>query len=152
SSTVDGQRILTTEKGCENSEICASTPVDLYLGQGKSYRAHLYCCTGDACGNLSPEWKPMILLEISRTANERDERCVHWLTDPALPLYGYLSSIFLLVFLLSVPPEQVRPNGLQCPACYSWTQICSSEMVNCTGSDTYCFGVLSRIYTSRSLK
>nr|XP_020634342.1 phospholipase A2 inhibitor and Ly6/PLAUR domain-containing protein-like isoform X3 [Pogona vitticeps] len=57
-STLDGQRILTTEKGCENSEICASSPVDLYLGQGKSYRAHLYCCTGDACGNISPELPP----------------------------------------------------------------------------------------------
>ncbi|KAJ7304086.1 hypothetical protein JRQ81_011610 [Phrynocephalus forsythii] len=108
-STLDGLRIFTTEKGCKESVICTSFLADLYLGQEKFYRAHLYCCTGHTCGKILPD-------------------C------------NYVQ------FLCTFPP-QLTPNGLQCPACYSWSETCSSQMVNCTGLDTFCFSVLSRTYT-----
>ncbi|NXU54350.1 PLIGB inhibitor, partial [Turnix velox] len=40
---------------------------------------------------------------------------------------------------VSLPPEDSKPNGLQCPACYNVDSFqCPEEFVNCTGSENYC--------------
>ncbi|NWR56990.1 PINLY protein, partial [Bucorvus abyssinicus] len=44
--------------------------------------------------------------------------------------------------LVSLPPEEIVPNGYQCPACYSVDSFqCSDELINCTGSETQCVDV-----------
>ncbi|XP_010005436.1 PREDICTED: phospholipase A2 inhibitor and Ly6/PLAUR domain-containing protein [Chaetura pelagica] len=40
---------------------------------------------------------------------------------------------------VTLPPEDNKPNGYQCPACYSVDSFqCGNEVVNCTGSETKC--------------
>ncbi|XP_061452700.1 phospholipase A2 inhibitor gamma subunit B-like isoform X2 [Rhineura floridana] len=43
-----------------------------------------------------------------------------------------------------VPRVESKTNGKQCPSCYSSSGTCITEMVNCTGSERYCFDVFSR--------
>ncbi|KAL8219368.1 UNVERIFIED_CONTAM: hypothetical protein K2H54_021402 [Gekko kuhli] len=38
-----------------------------------------------------------------------------------------------------LPLGSSKPNGLQCPACYSVTDTCPEEMVPCRGSEDTCF-------------
>ncbi|XP_063167875.1 phospholipase A2 inhibitor gamma subunit B-like [Candoia aspera] len=45
-----------------------------------------------------------------------------------------------------LPPREAKLNGKQCLACYSVAGVCSEEMVNCTGSEKYCFEIFSRTY------
>ncbi|XP_062996723.1 phospholipase A2 inhibitor gamma subunit B-like [Elgaria multicarinata webbii] len=45
-----------------------------------------------------------------------------------------------------LPTIQKESNGKQCPACFSWADGCTDELVNCTGTETHCFEVASRTY------
>ncbi|XP_044291221.1 uncharacterized protein LOC123026052 [Varanus komodoensis] len=40
-----------------------------------------------------------------------------------------------------LPETDSTANGIQCPACYSSSGTCASEMVNCTGAEKHCFDV-----------
>ncbi|XP_059581293.1 phospholipase A2 inhibitor NAI-like isoform X2 [Alligator mississippiensis] len=41
---------------------------------------------------------------------------------------------------VQLPPLNTTPNGLQCPVCFSiGSSDCGNGIVNCTGSETYCF-------------
>ncbi|XP_062818446.1 phospholipase A2 inhibitor and Ly6/PLAUR domain-containing protein-like [Anolis carolinensis] len=46
---------ITTEKGCESSNICGSTTIEIYLGKDNYYLEHVLCCTGDKCPDDIPE-------------------------------------------------------------------------------------------------
>ncbi|XP_053124737.1 phospholipase A2 inhibitor gamma subunit B-like [Hemicordylus capensis] len=45
--------------------------------------------------------------------------------------------------LPELAPIQTKPNGKQCPACHSYTSTCPDEVVQCTGSQHYCFKSVS---------
>nr|XP_020634344.1 uncharacterized protein LOC110070957 [Pogona vitticeps] len=44
-------------------------------------------------------------------------------------------------------PLEKKTNGKQCPACYSRTGACNPDLLNCTGSEKYCFDLFARTYT-----
>nr|XP_020634001.1 phospholipase A2 inhibitor subunit gamma B-like [Pogona vitticeps]XP_020634003.1 phospholipase A2 inhibitor subunit gamma B-like [Pogona vitticeps] len=45
-------------------------------------------------------------------------------------------------------PIKEEKKVVQCPACYSWTGECGSDVVNCTGKEIYCFSLTSKIITN----
>ncbi|XP_067317705.1 phospholipase A2 inhibitor and Ly6/PLAUR domain-containing protein-like [Anolis sagrei] len=57
-STLDGKTVVNIEKGCENSNICRTPSIEIYLGPNKFYRANVVCCTGDKCQNATPKLPP----------------------------------------------------------------------------------------------
>ncbi|XP_054854908.1 phospholipase A2 inhibitor and Ly6/PLAUR domain-containing protein-like [Eublepharis macularius] len=42
-----------------------------------------------------------------------------------------------------VLPTENYTNGVQCPACYSTSNSCVSEIINCTGFEDHCFELVS---------
>ncbi|KAH0631424.1 hypothetical protein JD844_005747 [Phrynosoma platyrhinos] len=49
-------------------------------------------------------------------------------------------------------PIETKLNGKQCPACYSWIVPCNPFILDCTGTEEYCFDVSSRIYAAEGIK
>ncbi|XP_053254020.1 phospholipase A2 inhibitor gamma subunit B-like [Podarcis raffonei] len=49
-----------------------------------------------------------------------------------------------------LPPVNTTTNGKQCPACFSLAS-CNPEMVDCTGSEDYCFEVVTQLMAGQSM-
>ncbi|XP_070619877.1 uncharacterized protein [Erythrolamprus reginae] len=54
--------------------------------------------------------------------------------------------VIVLIHNNLVPSVDTKPNGRQCPACFSETGACKEELTNCTGDEFYCFHLFMRSY------
>ncbi|XP_078236104.1 uncharacterized protein LOC144583066 [Pogona vitticeps] len=119
--TKEGKVEQFLEKGCERSPFCPYDQIQLYLGKGRYYKSGLLCCHDRTCQKNS-------LQVVSRVEAG--------LAKPqSLPIGSFLP----------VPTTETIPNGKQCPACFSWSKTCEPELIECTGSNIYCFNMTSII-------
>lgn len=48
--------------------------------------------------------------------------------------------------LVSVPPALTKPNGKQCPGCYSLSPFgCETETVDCVGAEDFCLDLVEEV-------
>ncbi|KAH0631425.1 hypothetical protein JD844_005748 [Phrynosoma platyrhinos] len=54
--TTDGNKTVSTIKGCESLDICATPVFQLQMGNETSYKASVVCCTGRMCKKATPQF------------------------------------------------------------------------------------------------
>ncbi|XP_061453730.1 phospholipase A2 inhibitor gamma subunit B-like [Rhineura floridana] len=50
-----------------------------------------------------------------------------------------------------LPPVNTTTNGNQCPACFSLSSDCYPELLDCTGSENYCFELATQTIKGESM-
>ncbi|XP_044290881.1 phospholipase A2 inhibitor NAI-like [Varanus komodoensis] len=81
-NSLTGEKMITSVKACEYSAACHVPPTHMTLGQGKSVRSSVTCCTGDACGTAAPQFPPAM----DKPNGKRCPACYAFSFFPASPV------------------------------------------------------------------